>query len=276
MKIPKYWARGFYSTQNQSGKPVEFSCWHWSDHSYEDALEQANQRARRIATVYLNGQHLNRYTYGDRPIREEVVETIPSSWNEPDIITRNAYGALVLNASSTMFVDIDFKSNEGKSRGLFVKAGPPEANYLPSIEEWVRRNPGLGLRVYRTAAGLRCLVTSDIFDPTHPSTQEMMQSLGSDPLYMRLCRQQESFRARLTPKPWRCGADMPPFRYPFESPQAEGRYRQWQANYTQTTASYAVCRLVATYGNPQPHRDLEPIIALHDRYCGVQSGLNLA
>ena len=276
MKIPKYWARGFYSTQTHTGKPVNFSCWHWSDRSYEDALDQAQQRARRMAAIYINGQRLDRYTYGERPIREEVVEVLSNSWNELGIITRNAYGALVLNAPKAMFVDIDFKPGEGKPRGLFVKSGPPEANYLPAIEQWVRRNPSLGLRVYRTAAGLRCLVTSDTFDPTHPSTLSMMQALGSDPLYMHLCRQQESFRARLTPKPWRCGVTMPPGRYPWDSPLAERQHRQWQAEYTQTAASYAVCRLVASYGDARVHSELEPIVALHDRYCGVASNLSLA
>ena len=282
MKIPKYWARGTYTAPNARGRPANFSCWHWSDISVEDARGQAVQRAQAMAAAFLGGQRLNRYAYGSRPIREEVVDVISKGAAELGLITRNAYGALVLNAARAMFVDIDFKpatagaSLSGALRGLVGKPPAPEAAYLPAIEQWVRRSPGLGARVYRTAAGLRCLVTSDTFDPAHPATLDLMQSLGGDPLYITLCRQQESFRARLTPKPWRCGATQPPSRFPWISPGQESAYRQWEAAYGRAAGGFAVCRLVGTYGDARLHPEIEPIVALHDQYCGVAGQLALA
>lgn len=280
MKIPKYWAKGVYVSQDLQGRAARFSCWHWSDNSVADAAGRADQRARQMATTYLNGQRLNRYLYGDRPLREEVIGPVSTGPSEVGLLTRNRYGAVVLNAARAMFIDIDFKEQPKPPSllgSLFgSKPATPEVAYLPAIEQWAQRYSGLGLRVYRTAAGLRCLVISDTFDPTHPSTLDMMRSLGSDPLYVTLCKQQESFRARLTPKPWRCAAPQPPLYYPFESPSAEARYRQWEAEYQRATANFAVCRLVAQYGRGRVHPDVEPVLTLHDRYCGVQSNLALA
>jgi len=276
MHFPKYWARGVYTATDNDGEPAQFTCWHWSDVSVGDAQAQAEQRAHRMANAVLDGHSINRYSYGERPIREEVVQVIPQNGRELGVVTRNAYGALVLNAANTMFIDVDFKSNDtGGGGGLFGLFGKPkvapEAAILPTIEQWVRRYPGLGVRVYRTAAGLRCLVVTDPFNPSDVGTQDMMKALGGDPLYITLCRQQESFRARLTPKPWRCETDPPPNRFPWESVEQERRYRAWEASYRQNSAGYAVCRLIATYGDTRVHRDLEPIVALHDQYCGVQA-----
>jgi hypothetical protein len=280
MKIPKYWAKAVYDTQTEEEEPLSFSCWHWSDISIEDARGYAQERVRRIAANFINGQHLNRYSYGDRPIREEVVDRLKNGQREVGVVTRNAYGSLVLNAAGAMFVDIDFKKKPvgGSLGGLFNRTPPPppEAEYLPAIEQWVRRHPGLGVRVYRTAAGLRCLVITDTFDPADRSTQAMMESLGGDPLYIRLCHHQESFRARLTPKHWRCNIDAPPSRYPWESAMAEQVYRNWERMYAQVSSGYAVCRLVAEYGDYRVHPDVMPILTLHDRACNVQSTLELA
>jgi len=49
---------------------------------------------------------------------------------------------------------------------------------------------------------------------------------------IRLCRSQESFHARLTPKPWRCRLALPPASFPFSTSQEESKFRAWEANYT--------------------------------------------
>ena len=52
-----------------------------------------------------------------------------------------------------------------------------------------------------------------------------------NPLYRRLCRTQKWFRARLTPKPWRCGFENPPCRWPWPDGRAEARYKDWETRY---------------------------------------------
>jgi hypothetical protein len=61
----------------------------------------------------------------------------------------------------------------------------------------------LQLRCYRTSGGWRLLVASTSLDPAGPLFELLHNGMGGDPRYLKLCRQQKSFRARLTPKPWR-------------------------------------------------------------------------
>lgn len=281
MKIPRYWARESYSTQAPDGKTVSAVCWRWSDSSVEEARQQAKIGAQQIASKLLNKQHLDRYGYGERPMREEVTQTVSGTQNkELAILTRNAYGALVLNAANAMFIDIDFaeeKRSAGPLGGLFGKKAPSqEAVHLERIEQWSRRNPGVDLRVYRTFGGLRCLVTSDVFDPTDESTRVILTEMESDPLYVRLCRGQGCFRARLTPKPWRCGVGKPPLRYPWENMQDEIAYRQWEAGYNRAASNYTVCKLVKEIGRGAVHPEVAPIVALHDQAACSARELALA
>lgn len=284
MWIPKYWAKSIQTVQGTGGRTATFLCWQWSDQSPEDARRKAEDRARQIAQKILNRETLNRYGYGDRPLREEVLQAITNSAGQQiAVITRNAYGAQVLNTASAMFIDIDFpeagKQKPPAQRGwLFNRqpSGPsndPESVYTQKVADWAASRRDLGIRVYRTLAGLRCLITNQLFDPTQGQTLDMMRELESDPLYIRLCQAQECFRARLTPKPWRCGAPQPPTTFPWESTKHELDYRQWERRYDQASAGYITCRLVMRLGPETIHPDVLPIVSVHDRYtCADPNG----
>ena len=56
----------------------------------------------RLAEIFASGQQLDRYSYGDRPVREEIVQTL----SRDAVVTRNAYGALVLNAARAMGIEV--------------------------------------------------------------------------------------------------------------------------------------------------------------------------
>jgi hypothetical protein len=99
--------------------------------------------------------------------------------------------------------------------------------------------------------------------------------MGSDPLYKRLCRVQECFRARLTPKFWRCGAPRPPSRFPWTSAAEESAMRAWEAEYHDCSQSYAVCELIDAIGNDRVHREAAAIVRLHDEMT-CSEGLPLA
>jgi hypothetical protein len=60
------------------------------------------------------------------------------------------------------------------------------------------------------------LAVHDLFDPTSAITLAALRELGSDPKYVQLAKAQECFRARLTPKPWRCGVRQSSRVYPRE------------------------------------------------------------
>jgi len=286
MRIPKYWAKSFNTIENSSGDIRRFVMWRWSDTSVSEAQQSAADALQQTILRFQSDQQLNRYSYGRNPLREEIVQSIKNAnGNEIGIVTRNVYGALVLNAAQAMFIDIDFPEKTaqeilagglGKLFGKKPAAPPPEQIYLQNIEQWSQRNPSLGLRVYRTFGGLRCLITNEVFDPTQSSSLDLMRSLQSDQLYVTLCKQQESFRARLTPKPWRCGANEPPSRYPWDDIQQEQRYRQWEQSYSRVTANYTTCRLVKEFGPAETHPDVSLILSAHDDMACAPGNLNLA
>jgi hypothetical protein len=281
MRIPKHWAKSASTIEKSGGDIRRFVMWRWSDTSVSEAQQAAADALQQTILRFQNDQQLGRYSYGRNPLREEIIQSIKNAdGNEIGIITRNGYGALVLNSAQAMFIDIDFPEKSaqeilaGGIGKLFGKkpVPSPELTYLQNIEQWSKRNPSLGLRIYRTFGGLRCLITNEVFDPTQPSSLDLMRGFQSDPLYLTLCKQQESFRARLTPKPWRCGADQPPSRYPWGDIQQEQRYRQWENTYNQKSALFTTCRLVKELGPAETHPDVEPILRLHDeRSCAVDS-----
>jgi hypothetical protein len=240
MHFPKFWAKG----QSDGAH-----CWRWSETSAADAQAQADARAKELAEILASGVRLDRYSYGNRPLREEIVET-----HAGIAITRNLYGALILNTERVMFIDIDCGEDaSGERRGR------------DQVARWSTTHPDLGLRVYRTAAGLRVLVTNQTFDPEASESAALLAEVGSDPLYVKLCRAQASFRARLTPKPWRVGMRPPRLRWPFEDADVAARYAQWVAGYDQASAARSVCKLVETLGPAEVAPDVAPVLALHDQ-----------
>ncbi len=284
MKIPRYWAQEISSAQDPTGKWFRLAIWRWSDTSRADAVQSAQARVQELVGRVKAGQRLDQYSYGERPLREEILQAVMDGGNkEAGVITRNAYGAAVLNAANAMFVDIDLKEQGAlaslsaqvqRLRGAAVPSEEDRA--VAAVELWTARNPGLGVRIYRTFGGLRCLVTNEIFDPTNEATLAILRELNSDPLYVRLCRDQGCFRARLSAKPWRCGMSRPPVRYPWEDAKAETRYREWDSKYRVASARYAVCRLIKQIGNPEVRPDIAPILSIHDQLSCVGSNLPLA
>lgn len=283
MNIPKYWAKSAQSVTAPDGRKYALSRWQWSDISTRDAHQRAKARIAELVQKVMASETLNRYAYGERPLREERLQAVTNRrGKEVAIITRNAYGALILNTEDAMFVDIDFDSDQRIDFGsalnnLFGREQEnPEDEPLQNIQAWWERHPEISIRVYRTYAGLRCLVTSHVFDPTQSSAYKILTELDSDPLYVRLCRMQNCFRARLTPKPWRCNVVKPPSRYPWSDAASEMRYRQWEKRYDGITSTYATCRLIKEFGSGECHPDVEPVQKFHDRLTNTGTDLKLA
>jgi len=241
MHFPKFWAKG------ESDSAV---CWQWSDTSQEDAQAKADARAIELGKIIESGRQPDRYGYGNRAMREQRIEEQPGL-----VVTRNAYGALVLNTERAMFVDVDFHDDPSQEPGA-----------LASLRSLATQH-GLGTRIYRTAGGLRGLVTSATFDPKAPATSALLKEAGCDPLYIRLCQAQASFRARLTPKPWRLGMRPPHVRWPFEDEWVEGQFAQWQRTYEQKSRGTSVCKLVEHVGPQTVDAAVAPVVALHDARC---------
>jgi hypothetical protein len=162
-------------------------------------------------------------------------------------------------------------------KSLFGKrpqqAAPADA-VVAHIQQVAQSN-GLAALIYKTAAGYRVILPGAHFEAGSAAGETLLEQFGADPLYVRLCRMQQSFRARLTPKPWRCGLAMPPCKFPFVTPDEESRFKAWESKYNSSLPRYATCRLVASTPG---ERDLalEDLIRYHDEETKAASTLPLA
>ena len=279
MRFPAHWAMGRHGPA---------MAWGWSDVSPADARAQADARARRIADALRMGRRPGRVAgyYPDRPMREPVLRELTDAAGATlAVISRNAYGAEVLNASDALFADVDLPPPRrlGLLDRLFGRAtpdpgapAPEELAALGRARSWVEAHPGWSWRVYRTAAGLRLLATHRTFDPADPMVAAAFAHLGVDPLYRRLCQAQSCFRARLTPKPWRVGIPTAPPTWPWTRPEDERTFAAWDRTYREASAARAGCSRVETIGPAVIPSDMAELVALHDAVCKVGSYLPLA
>ncbi|MBL8179095.1 MAG: hypothetical protein JNK48_30750 [Bryobacterales bacterium] len=272
MKLAKYWARG----------PAPFHCRGWSDESEAGARKKAEEIGRIVSQRIDSGRPREGYLYGDRPLPEPVLERLPGG-----LITRNAYGAAVLNCEWLLFLDVDREEATATPaaldllsglRSLFGKPAPAPSRQSPveASMEAVASRHGLSLRIYRTAAGYRGVVTNLRFHAASEETRKILHEFACDPLYVRLCRAQESFRARLTPKPWRCGLEPPPASYPYADDQAEAGFRAWLRDYQDNSRANAVCRFVRSVGAAAMDAETARLIERHDHETKAHSQLPLA
>lgn len=224
MQIPRAWAKVSADGRFPDGKAGPVSVWGWGEDD-ASARRSGAERLQRVLERIRRGEPLpDRYGYGSRPLREEILETIQSgtAGEACAIVTRNSYGVRVLNA------------------------------------------------------GLRAMAIDREFDPTAREVQDLMLATGTDPAYARLCMVQRSFRARLTPKPWRCGSLRPPGRYALLDGELQRRFAAWLGEYDRASKRYATCRYLETIGNGSPRGDTERLIELHDRETRCDEALPLA
>lgn len=289
MKIPAYWRRVRVDPDGNpdpTGPAVAFG---WSNESPDAAEQMGLERARRVAEAlrrWARGEDDDLHGTGEyypleRPLREPVVEWLFGDGHARiGAITRNGYGCWVLNTARVAFVDLDLPRPErvGFFARLFGRRPAPVVDEVPQrVAAWSAAHPEVGLRLYRTAAGYRALVTSTGLDPTSPATRALFEGLGSDPLYVRLCEAQESFRARLTPKPWRLSLPSPQTHwFPFDDdPGRQRRFEAWDRRYEAARQGWAVCRFVSSHGPSEVAAEVAPVLALHDRWC-LREGAELA
>jgi hypothetical protein len=289
MKFAPHWARARVDedgTPNQdNGTLVAFG---WSMTSHEDAAEMALRHAKSLAHWLVNmddDDYLRDpseyYTNGERPLREPILEAFEAAGVRSAVITRNSYGVRVLNTCTTAFIDIDLPSAPRvKQPGFFARlfgAKPiavptrdeQESPILQRIKDVMATHADVGMRLYRTRNGFRGLITSRTYAPTDPEILSLMEELGTDPLYLRLCKVQECFRARLTPKPWRVDTDGPPKNFfPWrEGAPEKAHYEAWKASYEAAIRGWSVCKEVKHYGPTKISPDVLPLFRLHEQVC---------
>jgi hypothetical protein len=233
--------------------------------------------------------------YGNRPVVEELVKELHDDRQQlAGILTRNHYGSVILNAAQVPFFDVDVSPSSSKPshsegpslwRWLFGQSVGSHSSSKPSTElellqATLRQYSDLIFRVYQTAAGYRIMLLNRMLEPNDSLTQRLFADLGCDPLYRRLCGSQECFRARLTPKPWRCGLSAPVSTYPRSSIWSQDSFQAWLIRYEGTIRDYAVCRWVGDVGGSYQASDLpssvQLLLSIHDAFTLRDSELPLA
>jgi hypothetical protein len=291
MKIPRYWAKSHYNGTSKDGKVLAFDMWGWSAENQQEAEALAQQRARQAfdrAVKAFAEDKFREYDYLATPLREEIVEALILEEREIAVVTRNRYGSLVLNAASACFIDIDFPS-KATGQGLFgnllavfssarreQQQKETQQATIQKVSDWLRQHPECPGRLYRTAAGLRLLLTGRHYDPQAAETTALLKELGSDPLYRRLTEKQGSFRARLTPKHWRCNCPPPPTAHPWPDPHGEAARDEWVRQYTEASRGFRTCDLLGTFGRDAVDSEIRMIVDLHDRHACNNRPLPLA
>jgi hypothetical protein len=258
---------------------MPLTAWGWSENDPAEAQRRANENLERLVRRAEQGLELSRdYPYGTRPLREEIVQELCPQNDASAVVTRNGYGCLVLNTSQVMFVDIDLATLTLGQRiaRLFQRRLPVESEALDNVKKRLTEISTAAFRIYRTAGGFRLMATDRVFQPGSSESENIMNAVAADPAFIRLCRVRESFRARLTPKPWRCGSRNPPNKYPRENDVDEERFKAWLAAYQQAAAPKATCRLLENVGSGWVHKEVEPILKLHDEASKANTALPLA
>jgi hypothetical protein len=245
--------------------------------SYPDNAEAVAVAAaqRRLIAAAEQGQRRggpkNGPYYGPGSPHEERIEYTTCNKEFDAILTRNHYGSLVLNARHALFIDVDVDASSSvvAQTSIWSQTFYDLCTVLESEHEE-------GFRIYRTAAGFRVLGTAHEFAPGSEISTRLMKAVGADNAFVALCGQQNSFRARLTPKPWRCGMTRPPFAYPRISTEHARGFAMWLSHYEHRCLRRATCRFLAHVGSTQVHERIAPIIEVHDRETNAHSILPLA
>jgi hypothetical protein len=279
MNIPKIWVKAEREIPGKRG-PMQLTAWGWSETDRTKAQRLANEKLQRMVSRVEQAEELSHdYGYGTRAMREEIIQELHGRAGEvAAVVTRNRAGCLVLNTTQVMFIDVDLPRSALPEwmRRLFLRRPPVDVETLDRVKTRLKEVSTATFRIYRTAAGFRLLATDRLFQPGSSESENIMKAVAADPAFVRLCRVQESFRARLTPKPWRCGLDLPPSRYPREDNFDKERFAAWLAGYEQNIVNKSTCRLLEEVGSGWVHDQVQPILRLHDEATKVSASLALA
>lgn len=278
MKFAKYWKSVTVPVDKKFYGRDDVSVWGASNESGDLALANAQDRAAKFRKLVESGfTNKEEYEYWNGFIKEEIIDEIKSDdGRDLAVLTRNSYGATVLNSESILFGDMDLPISTFLNR-ILEKFGKPKKDktfLLGTIEAYQKNNPDMSIKVYETSAGIRFVITNKIFNSMGTEVDKLFSELAVDPLYKRLCKQQTCFRARLTPKPWRINLDRPGSRFPRSIGKEQNDFEDWLKKYQLASAEKSVVKELATFGTSIIHPDVDKVLRVHDRYaCGTSLAL---
>ncbi len=270
MRVFHYWASAELPAEDAKGKKLLLKKWAGSNASLAEARSAAERAVRALKDRLSDLRDPSGYTYGLRDVPEELINAI----GEKSAITRNRMGCLIMNTTEMFFADIDIPEPGFFARLRGAKRQKAEDAAVAQLRQFMEARPSVGARIYHTKAGLRYIFTHA---PLSVSAETLgwLSELNSDKLYTKLCKEQDCFRARLSPKPWRIGAPLPN-RYPRETGETQSAFETWRGAYEGLSENYSVCRFIGTAGTTSIHSALSSLIRHHDSATRSDSELPLA
>jgi hypothetical protein len=264
MKVFRYWKQVSEKRMIRNfGFEVPISCWGGSNESEDDAHEKALEKIKLVVRK-IEGEQLPEKDY-TAEIREEILK----DFDTENVVTRNRYGAEVLNSQDMPIIDVDkpkigffgiFKSYSFKEKKQMM---------LEQAIESAKKFPELNFRIYETRKGYRVIVANKNLRAGDSVVKDLFKAFNCDPLYASLCRKQDCFRARLTPKPSYIKHKGKRFKFPMNSTDSE---KDWIESYADASKSFSTCHLVKEVG---PRADRSEVIEYHDEICKVRDRLPL-
>ena len=255
MKFYRYWIKCTRDIllPETNGKTFPMSVYGHSNISLADAKDSGQRLLDGFAKRLVF--HLSPWEYDmdGRPIREEtLLELSPRN-----IVTRNRYGSEVLNSTQLVFIDIDGTLPSGKGfferlSGLFSSESSEnsDAEALARVSRLAAKagHTYTHIRVYRTKAGFRLMLLN--YDIEGKNSRELMKAFHADPIYADLCRVQNCYRARLTPKPHRIRVRKCHFNYPETDEAILEQQRKWLTEYNMKMTLFATCHYIGSLNGP--------------------------
>jgi hypothetical protein len=199
------------------------------------------------------------YDYSGCMDMEPIIQTSASPKRSGWFITRNRFGALVLNTKNVMFVDVDCidLGLDNKQKSL------EKRKCLSKIKNFLRKQ-SIDAAIFETHSGYRVLVTDREVSPNSYEAYGLMMLIDADPLYRILCERQKCYRARLNPKPFRIGV---PEIVVKEHTVSRKETKEWISLYNKVSMEYSVCKEVLKPQKPIERNSIQQIYGLHALYC---------
>jgi len=314
MKIYDHWAKADGRARTPDGSIWSLVKWGGSDVSVDDAKAEAEKNLSNLQDRVTRDDLRNVFYYvSAAPVLEPVIERFGDHNAPYAAITRNRYGALVLNAANVFFADVDldigftvpqeteYNSGHPEKAGFFQRlfggkhksddSDTDRQNLLDQYEkkkaveqkkalgvfaEFHAQFPSLSFRVYETAAGYRVMVTSQTVDVLSEDSEKYLSALASDKLYRQLCKQQQCYRARLSPKPWRLPGIISTVFYPDGQHELSSKLTGWLKQYDEASKAFSVCKLAESYGDGTIADEVANVLEIHDQYVLNASASRLA
>jgi len=268
MRIFKYWIEHSKDLTIAEGIQQVSKVFGGSNISIEDAKKDAEIKLEKAQKI-INGEFRKDESY-EADIIEEIIHEI----DKDNIITRNRYGALVLNSRKLMFIDIDDYSKRSFWDKIFNRKLTQKELILKQISKTIKKGKyaDLGFRVYETFKGFRVIVSGKDFSPRSKESKSIMKDFSADNLYRWLCIKQNCYRARLTPKPHRIKQNRIKVIFPNRTKTEQEIIENWIQSYESNSNNFATCKLVLEYGRSYSNR----VIDYHDKHTRISTNLNLA